>query len=136
MLYIVTAFCVLPCMCKAHGDNLNKEWLQENISEDTDVAPGDHHTAAAAVVVKEQLYSGRSCTVSVIFACSDDLLNNCINNLIITCAITSQYHLQYCPDKDTLLVMVGMIGTQDINLSQVMANSYGTIIFIISIGNS
>lgn len=47
-------------MCKAHGDNLNKEWVQENISEDTDVTPGDHHTAVAAVVVKT------SCTRDVL----------------------------------------------------------------------
>ena len=46
--YIVTACCVLHNMCEVHDDAFNEEWLQDNISEDTDITPSDHHYSSSS----------------------------------------------------------------------------------------
>ena len=46
--YIITACCVLHNMCEVHGDTFNEEWLQDNISTDTDETHNHHHSSSSS----------------------------------------------------------------------------------------
>ena len=46
--YIITACCVLHNMCEVHGDTFNEEWLQDNISTDTDETYDHHHSSSSS----------------------------------------------------------------------------------------